>query len=258
MLDLLALMPDAENNVRLWRAITGFKEQSPARIFAATVAVEKKMAARINRYVSHEPENEAECLSEDETICFTAAFENGYQADIKCCGVQYNEGECNTAWTEAVLFNERGCEVTCSEPSEEYFGRWELQCGSDKYVIDVIVKDPPEIDKMMTICTSHLTKETARRLDEDIYDNEDLSELVFYPKISLPVNVIKEASPLEIDDGSYGWWIHIPKVSDDFHELESLPEDLFRCVKYAHAHGCAWLCLDRDGATVDGLPEYDW
>ena len=35
-----------------------------------------------------EPADEFDCLGEDETIINTVTFSNGFQMDIKCCGVQ--------------------------------------------------------------------------------------------------------------------------------------------------------------------------
>ena len=105
--------------------------------YEKTIIIDDRIAGRIRTYTDVEPSNRDECLSEDATITYTARFDNGYQMDIKCCGVQYHEGETNTAWTEAVLFDANGCEICFSEPSDEYFGMWELEADGDTYIVYV-------------------------------------------------------------------------------------------------------------------------
>lgn len=65
--------------------------------------------------------NDPEAMGEDDTITFTAKFDNGYTMDIKCCGTQDD-----VAWTEAVLFDENGVQETYSEPDSSILGDWEL------------------------------------------------------------------------------------------------------------------------------------
>ena len=82
--------------------------------------------------LSHEPASESECFGEDKTISHTVSFGNGVEMDIKVCGVQYHEGESNTAWSEAVLFV-NGSEVACSEPSDAIDGEWILDHDGDEF-----------------------------------------------------------------------------------------------------------------------------
>lgn len=103
----------------------------------ATIIIPNRLADAINNYLNNEPCCEEECLGEDDTIIFTATFNNKYQMDVKCCGVQYLENETNTAWTEAVLFNEHGVELCSTEPSEEYLGEWNINYGGDEYAVTV-------------------------------------------------------------------------------------------------------------------------
>lgn len=69
---------------------------------------------------------------ENDTISHTIVFPDGKQMDIKCCGAQE---ECS--WTEAVLFDENGCELCCSEVSDHYDGIWELEYKDRRYVVIV-------------------------------------------------------------------------------------------------------------------------
>lgn len=80
-----------------------------------------------------------ELFGEDNTICYTAEFDNGVEMDIKLCGVQYESGSNNTCWTEAVLFSENGSELCCTEPSDGFFGEWQLEYDGDTYI--AIIKE---------------------------------------------------------------------------------------------------------------------
>ena len=60
-------------------------------------------------------------MGEDDTITETATFDNGYQVDIKCCGAQDD-----VAWTEAVLFDPKGNQVSYTDPSDRFTGKWYL------------------------------------------------------------------------------------------------------------------------------------
>lgn len=73
-------------------------------------------------------------LKRDETFTVTAVFPNNVEIDIKCVisdGDYYN-------WCEAVLIK-NGCEIGCTEPQEDFLGKWELEdSAGNKYLIDVV------------------------------------------------------------------------------------------------------------------------
>lgn len=99
------------------------------------IKIDRIEAEQINKHLHVEPTCADECLGEDIAITNTAKFENGFEMDIKCCGVQYNEDdESNTAWTEAVLF-QNGNELCSTEPSDEYLGEWILEYDGNEYVV---------------------------------------------------------------------------------------------------------------------------
>jgi hypothetical protein len=64
-----------------------------------------------------------------ETLSETAVFDNGYEIDIKLCSA--DDGG---YWTEAVLFW-NGSEVCCTEPCDDFFGEWELECDGTIYSV---------------------------------------------------------------------------------------------------------------------------
>jgi len=109
---------------------------APVRAYEANVEYDGDKE-RINRYLTVEPSDRESCQGEDETITVTARFENGFQCDVKCCGVQYREGESNLSWTEAVLFDKKGAEVACSEPDSRFFKTWEIEHEGDLYKVHV-------------------------------------------------------------------------------------------------------------------------
>lgn len=78
-------------------------------------------------------------FGEDETITYTAVFRDGMEMDIKICKVEFIDGECNTPYTEAVLFKD-GYEVACSTPSEGLEGEWELEYNDVLYQVIVEVE----------------------------------------------------------------------------------------------------------------------
>lgn len=108
-------------------------------IYKENITITKEKADFIYKALTFEPQDEDEqVMGEDDVICYTANFPNKHFMDIKCVGVQFNEGCCNTAWTEAVLFN-NGAEVACSEVSEDYLGEWQLEYNGDTYIVNVVV-----------------------------------------------------------------------------------------------------------------------
>ena len=103
-------------------------------IFSKNIKIPKSDLERIQYILTHEPKDETECWNEDATYSLTVHFENGYEMDVKVCGVQYREGESNLPWTEAVLFY-KGSECICSEPCEEFEGEWSLEYNNTKYIV---------------------------------------------------------------------------------------------------------------------------
>lgn len=100
---------------------------------------EIKITKKLEEEISHLLRYGDPYFGEDLAITKTAVFNSGYEMDIKCCGVQYEEGADNCAWTEAVLFH-NGSEVCYTEPSDEFVGEWELTDGDNIYIVNVVVE----------------------------------------------------------------------------------------------------------------------
>ena len=84
------------------------------------VMISREESAIIDGYLNAQTEEAYQ--DEDNTIVNTVVFPDGKRMDVKCCGCQ-NE----SSWTEAVLFDEHGNELTCSEVCDEYEGTWDLK-----------------------------------------------------------------------------------------------------------------------------------
>ena len=110
-------------------------------VFHTTIGIHPEIAETIHRYLTKEPRCPEECQSEDDTIVFTAHYPDKKEMDIKCCGVQYEKYKNNTSWTEAVLFDENGAEIACSEPCDEFLGTWELSHNGNIYQAEITVND---------------------------------------------------------------------------------------------------------------------
>lgn len=77
-------------------------------------------------------QSESEYQGEDNTIIYTAKFPDGREMDIKCCGCQEE-----SSWTEAVLFDEKGYQLTYTDVGEKFEGLWELEYDGIHYCVDV-------------------------------------------------------------------------------------------------------------------------
>ena len=72
------------------------------------------------------------------TESHTATFADGMQMDIRLCGSRNDGSGQNPLWTEAVLFDEDGRQVACTDPETFFFGTWELDYEGVSYRVDVI------------------------------------------------------------------------------------------------------------------------
>lgn len=107
------------------------------KILEQTIEVDEATAERLNYWLTDNSDT-SERLYEDMTLTKTAHFPDGIDMDIKCCGSRDE-----TAWTEAVLFDE-GYQCCFSDPSDEFLGDWELDWNGTLYRVHVILKTTTE------------------------------------------------------------------------------------------------------------------
>ena len=96
----------------------------------AELEIPGSVMKQINGYLHAASEDEYQ--SEDHTITYTVQFPDGKEMDIKCCGTQ--DGP---SWTEAVLFDEYGNQLCCTEPDYSFDGPWELQYEDTLYTVNI-------------------------------------------------------------------------------------------------------------------------
>lgn len=97
------------------------------------------------------------------------------------------------------------------------------------------VNTTPEIDRMLTLSTSHVSAETSEKLTKN--GETDELPLSAYPK------------------ATFGWFVYFSGLTDA--QIESLPEDLRACIRFAQANDCTVLCFDEDATPHETLKQYE-
>ena len=127
--------------------------------------------ATIQKYLNATREEDYQ--GKDNTITHTVQFPDGMQMDIKCCSSQ--DGP---SWTEAVLFDSYGQELTFTEVRENYTGSWELQYGGIKYSVfvtntgnilqlDSIQTDPIDMEGICPVCGAEVNYCDSHEIMDD-------------------------------------------------------------------------------------------
>lgn len=93
--------------------------------YFSTLILAPHTLPHIQALLHTEPTCKSDCFGEDEKISYTVRFPDGVEMDLEICGVQYQEGESNLPWTQAVLFL-NGSELAFTEPEGDFYGEWTL------------------------------------------------------------------------------------------------------------------------------------
>jgi len=113
-----------------------------ARCLHEEYFINRNRLRRIEEMLNEEPENEYDFeeryLGEDETFKISVEFDDGYTMDIMVCGVQYEDGGSNTCFSQAVLYNEDGGEVTYTDPESSFKGLWSLEHAGVTYEVNIL------------------------------------------------------------------------------------------------------------------------
>ena len=109
--------------------------------YRKTIKISKAKAEHINKLLTVQPKSESECFGENEMHSEDVTFSNGIRMCIDLCGVQYEENGDNTAWTQAVLYDSNGIELTFTEPAFDYLGEWTIPYEGDNYTVVVELED---------------------------------------------------------------------------------------------------------------------
>ena len=82
-------------------------------------------------------------------------------------------------------------------------------------------------------------------------DKIDIRPVLFLSTAHLSGPTVADAFAYPLE---YGWLWYCGDGCDD----EPLPDCLRDCYAFAKSHGVETIRFDRDCATVEGLPTYDW
>lgn len=115
-----------------------------------------------------------------------------------------------------------------------------------------VMKDPiniqpleknPEVNKMVTMSTGHLTAKTRNQL-HNIENN--VASIAVYDKVLSPEN-----API-------GYFVYlITEELDKEHASDDIPSDLWDCIQYARSIDCDMICFDVDAIPTQNLQYYE-
>ena len=109
---------------RIWEEYTAAQRQAAVHVKSlgctAELEIPRDAMEQINSYLHAASEDAYQ--SEDHTITYT----------VQCCGCQDEP-----SWTEAVLFDEDGSQLCCTEPGDSFDGPWELQYAGIRYTVTI-------------------------------------------------------------------------------------------------------------------------
>jgi len=111
-------------------------------VYREKIYVPEERLKWLEEILTKEPADENEFndryFGEDETYKVSVSFPDFFSMDIMVCGVQYEEGTSNTCFSQAVLYNEDGGEVTYTDTAEEFGGTWTLEADDVTYEVTVL------------------------------------------------------------------------------------------------------------------------
>lgn len=136
--------------------------------YIAKIKISQKDADFINKCLQQQ------ILGEEETYTETAIFPDSCQMDIKLCGADEE-----SAWTEAVLYDEEGRQLCFSDVMDEFIGEWELMHENNLYT--VIVEVETQEDRGMKVSRLYIaliSDEYIRNSEvfDSSYDEEDMDD----------------------------------------------------------------------------------
>lgn len=107
------------------------------RIFNEVLEVKNDVVLRLEEILNYTDEEFQDAVSKgnlkEDTIYYSkiVKFSNGYFADVIVCTGQ------NNAYSDFILFNEKGVELTCT-PGEELLG--EVLFETEDYIFNLLIK----------------------------------------------------------------------------------------------------------------------
>lgn len=100
-----------------------------------------------------------------------------------------------------------------------------------------------ETEKLTTIATSHVSKQTCEKLPENAADLVRTNQPDWWPTFCR----------------DEGWLFYLfgDQATFDINYRDA-PKDLREVLQYVRNSGFMWCLFDCDGPVIDGLYEYEW
>jgi hypothetical protein len=108
-------------------------------------------------------------------------------------------------------------------------------CATIKLAVETAEKAGP-FEGMMALSTSHVSKETAKKLQWE------------------------DAHVTQFEHGEHGWLIYVNPSTDPDYDWAGagVPVDLTLLMLHAHQCGCCWLLLDANATVLPEVPTFEW
>lgn len=120
----------------------------------------------------------------------------------------------------------------------------------------VFPDDGLEIQRTLVLSTKHLPQ---AHLDWLSAENR-CNEFCLWGTLPTALNPDEETgeATLIVDPISdYGWRICVTEAVDNFAAKVTPNDSLLILLRFAEAHHCDWLAIDRDGPVIDGLQTFE-
>lgn len=115
--------------------------------------------------------------------------------------------------------------------------------------------DPEEWNKAVATATKLLHPQLRLILDLSIAHISDTTSLMLSEWADLAP---PPGAAIVYEKGEYGYLIYVPSELPERKERPLVPDELWNLMVFAHALGCDWIMLDRDGVTLPNFPVFDW
>lgn len=108
--------------------------------YQKTIQIDNNKIEYIKNLINKEPSSEKECFGENQKHIVSVVFENKYKMYIDVYGCKFEENGKNTAWLQAVLYDENNIELKSSSPEIYYSNEWIIDYNGDEYIINIMIK----------------------------------------------------------------------------------------------------------------------
>lgn len=148
--------------------------------------------------------------------------------------------------------------IASGSPTSVYTKPVDVLRAIAKEAEDGLAPDPDkglEIQRTLMLSTAHLPDLYLRWLNAQDRVNEGV--LWEVPPTVIATDDAQTSSLIVDPVGEYGWRVCITDSVDEFSARVPADDPLLALLRFAEAHNCDWLGIDRDGSIVPGLPIFE-